>query len=242
MKRNMGARLGRAAVFLIGLAVLPAVAQERPAIEAPTRTITVVGTGEVAAVPDIARVTIGVVERADSAADAMRANTAQMNRLIAVLDTVGIGPRDRQTASLQINAEYSYPNSGGRSQLEGYTARNTLIIRVKDLATIGDVLDALVEAGANQLDGIAFDVSEPGSLLDEARAAAVADARRKADLLATSAGVTLGPVQSIAEIGYQPMPTPMMRSEVMAAAEAIPVEAGEQTLQVRVTTVWTIEP
>ena len=232
-----------AAVFSTGLFLAaPALAQTTTSESGTMRTITVGGIGEVTATPDIATVEIGVETRAKSAAEAMRENTGQMSRLMAVLDTVGITGRDRRTASLQIMPDYNYRGSDDRSVLNGYVARNTLSVRVRELASIGDVLDALVAAGANQLNGIVFDVSEKAPLLDRARRTAVEDARRKATTLAESAGVALGEIVSIAEASSGGGPRPTMRSDVMMASEAVPVEAGEQTLQVQVTTVWSIAP
>ena len=203
------------------------------------RTVSVTGVAEVAAVPDLAQVTIGVVTEAVSASAAMEANTSDMNRLLTALDEAGVESRDRQTFQLQITPNYRFDEADRSQTLVGYTARNTLSVRIRDIAATGDVLDALIQAGANQLEGISFDVSDKEQRLDEARREAVADARRKAVLLAESAGLTLGGAVSLSDMQTPSFPQPMMRrGDMMMAAEAVPIEAGEQMLEARVSTVW----
>ncbi len=212
----------------------------------PLRTITVLGYGEIAAVPDLASVTIGVETEDETASGALRANTAQMGRLIAVLDTVGITARDRQTSNLSVQPRYRYEDRDGRNEtiLTGYSAANTLSLRIRDLASMGDVLDALVAAGGNRLNGINFEISESEALLDDARVAALVDARRKATLYAEGAGAVLGDVVTISEVGVAPPPAPpiMMSARAMSSDESVPIEAGERTMSVRITTVWEMAP
>ena len=208
----------------------------------PQRTVTVTGVGQAAAKPDMAIVTIGVVERAETAAEALRANSAQMARLLSVLDAMNVAARDRQTVGLQITPEYRYESRDGRPAPDGYTVRNSLTVRIRDLAATGDVLDALVEAGANQMDGIAFDVEDKATLLDEARRRAMADARHTAELLATGAGASLGPIVAVTDLGQQPGPPQMLRSDMIGTAASVPIEAGEATIDARVTTVWELGP
>ena len=228
----------RAALCACALLAAPAFADDLR----PTRTVTVTGVGQVAAKPDMAIVTIGVVARAATAAEALRDNSAQMNRLLSVLDAMNVAARDRQTAGLQITPEYRYEGRDGRPAPDGYTVRNTLTLRIRNLATTGDVLDALVEAGANQLDGIVFDIEDKATLLDEARRQAVADARHTAELLATSAGTSLGPIVAVTDLGQQSVPPQMLRSDMIGAAASVPIEAGEATIDTRVTTVWELGP
>ena len=228
----------RAALCACALLATPAMADDAP----PARTVTVTGFGQVETIPDMAEVSIGVVARAPKAADAMRINAERMRRLLAVLDARGVAAQDRQTANLQIAPEYRYESGGRPAAPDGYTVRNTLTLRIRDIAAIGQILDALVEAGANQLDGIAFDVEDKGPLLDEARRAAVTDARRTAELLAASAGASLGPILMMTDVGRQPGPPQMLRSELIGAAAATPIEAGKTTVDARVTTVWELAP
>ncbi len=236
----------RAAFCAVLMFTLPTVSQADEHLSEPLRTITVLGYGEIAAVPDRASVTIGVETEDETASGALRANTAQMRRLIAVLDTVGITARDRQTSNLTVQPRYRYEDRDGRNEtiLIGYSAANTLSLRIRDLASMGDVLDALVAAGGNRLNGISFEVSESEGLLDEARLAALVDARRKATLYAEGAGAALGNVVTISEVGVAPPPASpiMMSARAMSSDESVPIEAGERTMSVRITTVWQLAP
>jgi uncharacterized protein YggE len=112
-------------------------------------------------------------------------------------------------------------------------------VRLRDVAKLGDLLTSLIEAGANRLNGVTFEIAEPAPLLDDARRAAVADARKRAELYATAAGVKVGRVLSIGENSAL-APVPMMRM-AKAGADAVPVAAGEQTITAGVSVVFEIE-
>lgn len=203
-------------------------------------TIRITGEGAVSAVPDIASVSVGVETTADEAAAALSENSEAMGRTIAALEASGIGARDRQTSGLSVQPVYTRPDRGEARELSGYRVVNQLSVTVRDLDSLGGVLDALVSAGANRLGSIDFRIEEPAPLLDEARRAAVADARRAAEAYAGAAGVSLGPVLSISEGGGRPEPRPHA-GEVRALAAAVPVERGEETLRASVTIVWALE-
>jgi len=230
------------AVWLTGLFVGSLVlAQEGPD---DVRTIAVLGTGKVAAAPDVAEVNVGVVAQAPTARDALAANNEAMGALLATLKERGVAGKDVQTSSLRINPQYTQPQAQpGRPAQEfqprifAYEVTNTVHITVRDLAKLGELLDAVVSSGANRMHGIAFRIDDDEELLDQARKQAVADARRKAELLAGEAGVVLGPVLTIREQGASlPPPRPMMRAAFAGAAEAmaVPVAEGEQELRVSV--------
>jgi len=204
------------------------------------RFITVEGLGEVARTPDMATLSAGVVTDAPTAAEALAKNNAAMQQLLALAKELGIEDRDVQTANLSVTPQYPPYNAQGaqgRPQIVGYQVSNQVSLRVRDLARLGQVLDGLVQRGANQLYGVTFTLADPNPAAAEARDAAVADARAKAERLARAAGVTLGPVLSIADGGARlPQPMPMARA-VMAEAASVPVATGELTLreQLRVT-------
>ena len=128
----------------------------------------------------------------------------------------------------------------GPSAIVGYRASNRVTIRVRDVSKVASVIDTLVGAGANEIGGINFMVSQASKLLDEAREKAVADARRKAEIYAKAAGVTLGAPLSISEEGNAP-PMPYRRMAAGMAAAA-PVAQGEETLSVTVSVSWAIKP
>ncbi len=123
--------------------------------------------------------------------------------------------------------------------MTGYVAAIDLMVRVRDLAALGGVLDAVISDGANAMNGIAFAVAEPAPLEDEARRAAVADARAKAEVLADAAGIALGEVIAIHEGGATPVPGPVMRSMAMAES-AVPIAGGEIDVRARVSVVYAI--
>ncbi len=213
-----------------------------PAFADDSATLTVTGVGEATGAPDMATITIGVENQGDTAAAALDANSAQAAALIAAAKARGVADRDIQTSGLSIYPVYDQrtPNSEGAPQIAGYAVSNEVRVRLRDMAGLGETLGLLVGAGANQMRGIGFGIEDDTALMDEARKAAMADARRKAEIFAAAAGVKLGPIQSISEGGdVTVMPGgPMMRS---MAAEAVPVEAGESAVSVSVRVVWEID-
>jgi len=231
-------RLSLAATALaVLLSVSPALADE----VRMTRTISLSGHGEVQSVPDVATVTSGVTSEAATASEALAANTQAMNAVFTALKEAGIAEKDIQTSNFMVQPRYNYPENKA-PELAGYVVTNNVTVTARKIGELGGLLDKLVQAGSNQINGIAFSVSEPDAALDEARKRAVEDATRKAKVYAGSAGVTLGPVVMISESGgYQP-PMPMGRVKAMMADSApVPVAAGEQTLAVDVNITWEIK-
>jgi uncharacterized protein YggE len=228
-----------AAVFL---AHSSASAQTVPAQAAPARTLNIVGTAEVHAVPDAALVAIGVVTESDTAAAALKANSAAVTKVLDAIRSFGVEAKDLQTRGLSLEARYYRPDKPSptdRPRIIGYTAADEVTVRARDLVKLGDLLDKVTVAGANRIDGIEFVVSNQEGLLDEARRKAVADAKDKADLYAGAAGFALGKVMSLTEESV-PSPRPMARAMVASEAAPVPVAAGEVTLSVRVRVVWSL--
>mgnify|MGYP000330228120 FL=1 len=220
-------------IVLIALGLATAV----PAAETGP-TITVTGRGEVAAAPDMATITLGVTSQARTAGVAMDEASVATAAILKTLEGAGIAPRDMQTSELSLDPVWSNraATNGEAPRIEGFVARNTLRVRVRDLDRLGGVLDDVLEVGANTFRGLSFGLQEPGPLTDQARTAAVADAQRKAALIAGAAGVTLGPVLSISESGGV-SPQPVMME---AARAAVPVAAGEVSLSATVTMVFAL--
>jgi uncharacterized protein YggE len=227
-------------VLPLALAALMALAPAAEA-ESPPPSISVGGVGEVAAAPDMAVVTIGVREQADTAAGALAANSAAMNRVFEALEALGVERRDIQTVNLSLNQIYRQVRVEDRIEQrpDGFQAANMVRIRLRELAMVGPGLDALVTAGANEMHGIAFDIAEKDALLDQARAAAVRDARRKAELYAEAAGVALGGVLSLSEAS-QGVIYPRADMLAMAREAGPPVAEGEQTISASVQMVFAI--
>jgi uncharacterized protein YggE len=204
-------------------------------------TITMTGEGRAPAAPDMATISLGVVSEADTARAAMDAASASVAALLASLSSAGIEERDVQTSALQLNPVWNHSSSSiSGPEITGFSASNTVTVRVRALDALGGVLDGVLDAGANTFNGLQFGLQDPEHATDAARAAAVADARRKAELVAAAAGVALGPILSIAEAGAEMPPQPMFRMEASMAADAVPVAPGELTLIERVTVVWQI--
>jgi uncharacterized protein YggE len=206
-------------------------------------SLLVTGTGEASSAPDTGHISAGVVSEAATAADAVRTNNGAMQRVFDVLGEASIAKKDIRTERFAVQPLYaeSIGSSRSRPRITGYRVSNQVAVRVRDLEQVGAVLDALVDAGANEIEGISFSIGDPTPLLDEARKRALADARRKAELYAASAGVRLGPLLELAE-GGDAGPGPMPRIARMAAAEAVPIASGTLDLSVTVRVRYAIEP
>ena len=211
----------------------PALAQDQP-----PPMITVTGEGMVEAAPDIATLMIGVTTQGGTAAAALATNSAAMDAVLTRLTEAGIEARDMQTSNLSLGPDYSKYDSSSGAAPSSYVASNMLTVRVRVLDSLGKVLDAAVADGANTLNGLTFGLADPAPTLNEARKEAVADARAKAELLATAAGVKLGKIVSISEAGVVADPMPMFRQD--AAAAAVPVQGGELGLSASVTIFYEI--
>jgi uncharacterized protein len=207
-----------------------------------TRTVTVTGSGKVYLTPDIAYITIGVHTEGENAAEAVAANNTQSQKVIDALLAQGIAEKDIQTTNFSIYPQQEYDTDGKPTGKIKYIVDNSVFVTVRDIDNVGDVLDAAVKAGANTISGIQFDVADKTAALSEARAAAVNDARVKAEELADAAGVSVGEVQTISEYtsgGPQPM-YDMRAAAPMAEAASVPVQAGQMLLTVEVNIVYEI--
>jgi len=215
-----------AAALMLSMSAGAAAAAEATAL----RQITVNGESRLQVAPELATITLGVTEEAEQAAVAMAAVSDSMGAVIARLKDAGIAAEDMQTRQVSMHPVWSQDrsyDSGGRREITGFQASNTLMVRVRDLDRLGPVLDAVLTAGANQFQGLSFGVEDPSAIADQIRGEAVKDAIRKAQQLADAAGMELGPVRSISEHGGGGA-RPMMAME-MARSDAMPIEAGELT-------------
>lgn len=205
------------------------------AAEAPVPQITVTGEAAVQAAPDMAVLSLGVTTQGASAEAAMTANSEALARVIDQLKAAGIAAEDIQTTNLSLSPNWTgYDASGGAQVISGYTATNMVTVRVRALDGLGKVLAAAVGDGANSLNGLSFEMSEPRPAQDAAREAATKDARARAELLAAAAGVKLGRLLSITE-GMSGGGMPMPVAYKADAAMAVPVEAGQVSLTSSVT-------
>jgi len=193
-------------------------------------------TGEVTRVPDLAIISAGVVTHSANATTALQDAAQRMQRVVAALKRAGIEDRDIQTSNVNLNPEYRYPENQS-PQLTGYSASNQLTIRFHDIRNSGKILDALVAEGANQINGPNLTIEHPEAALDQARAAAVANGRARAELYARALGLRVIRVVAVSESGGYAVPPPAPPPPPMMARMAVAqtsIEPGEQKLQVSV--------
>ncbi len=223
-----------AAIFASVLLATPALAQT-----VPPPMITVSGEATISVAPDQAEIEAGVTSDAKTAREASDANNAAMGKLLLALKAANIDEKDIQTSRLSLQPQYA-PNRPGPSPVVGYRAANRVTVRLHDIPKVASTIDVLVGAGATDIGGIGFSVSNASKLLDDAREKAVADARRKAEIYAKAAGVTLGAPLDISEQGA-PGPMPFRKMMGGMAVSPTPVAQGEETLQVTVSVSWAIK-
>ena len=226
----MGFFTRAAFIALIGFAALfssagPAYSQDRP-----LPVVTVTGEAIVTAVPDTAELRGGVTTSGKTAREASAANARAMAPVLAALKEAAIPAEDIQTSRLAISPIQDR-NRPAAERVTGFQASNQVLVLIRDVSKVGDILDRIVAAGANEVWGIDFFVSAPSKLLDAARPQAIADARRKADIYARAAGLELGRAVSISEEGSA---APMRNFAARAAAQATPVAPGQETLRLTV--------
>ncbi len=238
--------LGAAGAWLWGQAGSRAAAQSTEPLGGynPSETITVVGQGTTSVSPDIAKVSLGVDTTAETISEAVAENEAIMTSILAALEEAGIDAKDIQTMNYSIildryPEQYALESSSGEPSPQ-YRVSNMVSVTIRDLDRIGDVLDAVIEAGANDIWGITFAVDDPAAAREEARAGAVEDALARAEALAELNGVELGPVMSVSEvIGSSAIQVPAVLES--AAAGGGPISPGELEITYQVQATYFIE-
>lgn len=162
----------------------------------PQRTLTVTGTGTVTLTPDIAYVYIGVHTQDASASKAVTENSTKSQVVFDALKKLGVDLKDIQTSNISI---YPQQQTDDKSQITGilYMVDNTVFITIRHLEKLGDLLDAVIKAGANNINSIQFDLADKTDALSKARLAAVTNAKKQAQELADATGVKLGEIQTI---------------------------------------------
>ncbi len=191
------------------------------------RAIHVSGEGRASAAPDVARVTIGVQARdAASVAKASAEATARMKRVLAALEKGGVAAKDVRTVRYDVEVQRSYDKSN-TGTVTGYLVSNGVAVTVRDLPRLGALLDQVVAAGSNSVDGLVLEKEDPSAERARALEAAVADARAKAAALAKASGATLGEVLQVSEGAPGPIPVQMQGMLRARAAEAVPIATGQ---------------
>ena len=212
--------------FLICLALLTAAS----AADNQERLITVTGEATTTVVPDVVTIRLGVATAGKSAREASEANAKTMTAVITAIKAAGANERDIQTARLSLQPQFEQTKSGP-PHLIGFHASNDVTVKLREVNQLAALIDRAVAAGANEMSGIEFSVSDHSRQLDDARAQAIADARRKAEIFAKAAGATVGRAVSISEnmAAAPPRPAAAFR------APTPPVSPGELALQAAVT-------
>lgn len=229
------------AAMAAATAAAPAAAQEAQVRAISGTRLDVVAQGEVTRVPDIARIQAGVMTQAETATEAIRQNAARMEAVRAALRRAGIADRDIQTSTINLQPSYRYAENQP-PQLVGYQAQNQVMVRFRDIADTGRILDALVAQGANQINGPMLEIDRPEAALDEARTRALAVARQRADLYARALGMRVARVLSVSEAGgFSAPPRPVMMERAMAQDASTQIDPGEQTLSVALTVSFELE-
>lgn len=208
-------------------------------------TITISGEGKVTAIPDIAQISLGLKTESKKVEDAQRENTDKMNNIISTLGKLGVAKEDIKTSNYNISPRYDYNRETGKQTLRGYSVSQSVIVKIRDLETVGEVIESAASLGANQVGGLNFTIDEPEELRQEARIKALENATKKAKSLAKTAGVKIGKLVSFNESGAtQP---PIFRAYatqeavgIGASSPAPDIEPGSQDIIINVTVTYEV--
>lgn len=238
MKRFSFGALVCAALLALTLVIPTGTASAEEAL--PTLTMNGVGSAQIA--PDMAEITLGVITEAKDAAKAHGDNAAQAARVQAAVKALGVAERDIQTTRYDFSPIYDVKDNG-RSVTTGYTVTNAIVVKVRNLANVGKVIDAALANGANRVDSLEFSASDPSAAKDAALADAARDARSKADAVARALGVRIVRILNVYADAQSPAPRNFM--PMMMAKEAYdagtPISAGELSFEASVNISYVIE-
>jgi uncharacterized protein YggE len=205
------------------------------------RSMSVSGTGKVSVVPDIATINIGVRSESEAVTDALDNNTAQANRISRALQSLGVAEEDIQTSNFNVYPSDRYDPMTGQVEGRYFVVENTVNVTVRDLSSLGEVLTAVVEAGANNIYGINFNVEDREAAVAEARKLAIEDAKAKAQAIAEDAGVELGEILNISVYSGS-SPIIYYDAKGGAAAESsVPIAAGTLSITMEASLTYSIK-
>lgn len=228
----------RSAVFAAAMIAATAAQAQQPPPPPPAlppARIIVTGEGSVTVPPDYAQITGGVTTDAPTARAATDANSTLMASVNAALRKAGIAATDIQTSQFSVQPNYAPAQPNSAPKLTGFSVSNQVSVRVRQISKVGEVLDTLIGAGATEAGNVQFLHSDTSKTLDAARQAAIADARRKAEVYAQAAGIKLGGVAWISELPPNAQPVPYGAARAFAPAAAVPISPGEDTLRTQIT-------
>lgn len=204
---------------------------------APLYTVTAGGTGETVAAPDMAEMYFGASVQSADANDALQQASALAEEITAAVKSAGVEPDDIQTANVSVYPQQNM--QGDRIVVTGYQASIQVRAKIRDISTVGDVISAASEAGANEIGGPSFTLSEDSEAQNEALERAIEDARARAEVMAEAAGKSLGEIISVSEANAS---VPMyLDTRVAAEAAGVPIEPGQLEVSAQVTVVFELK-
>lgn len=243
--RRIGYMVAGAVLGAVVALQVPSLAQDAGSSDTPTpstttqRSVTVSGTATIRSAPDEAVIGLGVQTQANTAQGALSQNAEKMVAVLQAVEGQGVPKGDIATSSVSL-----YPTYGqSGTDITGYQVANQVDVTVRNMDKVGPVIDAAVGAGANFTNGVTFQLSDQNKGVNDALAAAVANARSKADTLAAAGGAQLGQVLSIQETSAPTPGPPILYERDVAAAQAgapTPVQPPTLETQVSVTVVWSL--
>lgn len=233
------------AAFALPLTATPSIAKAHDGAKSMPGVIHVTASATTDTVPDRATVSAGVQTNGKTAQEAMRLNAELMQNVFRALSQAGVPEDDVSTSYLNLNPQYNYETRvNGQPQLVGYQASNQIAITTRDLDSVGRLIDSLLSAGVNNINNVQFSVTNTDAAQDRARTQAITKARRKAQSMASAAGVDLGRLVSLTE-GSAPTPGPYyamgasaVRNESMDMAP--PLAPGQREIRATVTLSYAI--
>ncbi len=210
-----------------------------------TNTVSFSGEGKVLAKPDVAVIDFSIITEAATSKAAQDANSEKSNKVTDFLKEQKIEDKDIKTISYNIYPQYEYPRYGGVPKIKGYQVSQTIEVKVRDLGSVSSILDGVVTAGANQVGNLNFKIDDPEKLKAEARAEAIADAKKKAGELKDQVGIKLGKIVNFSE-GVMGYPVPMYESSMLGKGGGVggggpSVPSGENEITVDVTITYQIK-
>jgi uncharacterized protein len=206
-----------------------------------TPTINVSGEGQVTITPDVAYINIGVHTEGADVSEAMASNTQQAQKVSDALVALGVDKKDIQTTAFNVYPQQQYGPNGEMLDIK-YVVDNSVYVTVRDLTKMGDILNAVVKSGANNINGIQFDVADRSAALSDARKKAVDDAHAQATELAIAAGTKLGKLQYLTVTNTtNPVSQVSLKGDAASSGGTVPVSAGQLILTVNVSATYELQ-
>jgi hypothetical protein len=226
-----------AGLVLAGCATAPSTPEVKP-------QLTVSGTGLVRVSPDTASINLGVATQDTDVAQAVAASNLAAEAIITAVKNLGVAPEDVRTTYFNVSPQPMYDQNGQPTGQTNYWVNNSLVVTLRQVDQLGAVLQAAVDAGANSINGISFDLTDKTQAEEQARQAAIADAQQRAERLATAAGTTLGEVFSIYTGGYSYGAINYVEAASSAGSAGggtVPIAPGTFDVRIDVTLAYTLK-